>query len=182
MRKILVFLTLASCLLLASAAQAAEMRIFFFNMGEVAEKSDAYKVKIEQLRKEFEAEGKKLQQEAEAWQKKVNDFQVQQQALSASAREDRQAALATEKNNLDAKMTSYSRKRQTAEKEAEQLINRVIFYAAQEVAKREKYSALMEQNLAGAVLVDPKYDASDLILKEANKVWKNKPKEVFGGK
>lgn len=180
MRKILVFITLAMCLVFATGAQAAEMRIVFFNMGEVAEKSDAYKVKLDQLKKEFEAEGKKLQQEAEAWQKKVNDFQVQQQALSPAARTDRETALTTEKNNLDAKMSNYSRKRQTAEKDAEQLINKVIFYAATEVAKREKYSAVMEQNLAGAILVDPQFDISDTILKEANKVWKDKPKAVFG--
>lgn len=180
MRKVLVSLTLAACLLFAANAEAAETRIVFFNMGEVAEKSDAYKIKLDQLKKEFETEGKKLQSEAEAWQKKVNDFQVQQQALSPTAREDRQAALATEKNNLDAKMNSYGRKRQTAEKDAEQLIQRIIFYAATEVAKRENFSALIEQNLGGAILVDPKLDVSDLILKEANKVWKDKPKAVFG--
>lgn len=180
MRKIVIFLSLAVCLLFTSVAGAAEMKIVFFNMGQVAEKSEAYQANLNQLKKDFEPEGQKLQKEAEAFQKKVNDFQLQQQALSPEARMDREAALTSEKRNLDDKMNAYGRKRQTAEKRAEEQINRVIAYAVNELAKREKYSAVLEQNLAGAFLVDEKYDISDILIKEANKVWKDKPKAVFG--
>lgn len=180
MRRILVFLSLIACLLFASAASAAEMKIVFFNMGEVAEKSEAYQANLNQLKKDFEPEGQKIQKEAEAFQKKVNDFQLQQQALSPEARMDREAALTSEKRALDDKMGAYGRKRQAAEKRAEEQIHRVIGYAVNEIAKREKYSAVLEQNLAGAFLVDAKYDISEALVKEANKVWKEKPKAVFG--
>jgi Skp family chaperone for outer membrane proteins len=180
MRKTVIFLGMFAGLLFASAAQAAEMRIVFFNMGVVAEKSVAYKDNLDKLKKEFEPEGQKLQKEAEAFQKKVNDFQVQMQALSPEARTDREASLTTEKRNLDDKMNAYSRKRQIAEKRAEEEIQRVVAYAVNELAKREQYSAVLEQNLAGALLVDARYDISDALVKEADAVWKEKPKAIFG--
>lgn len=180
MRRIIIFLSLTLCLLFAASASAAEMKIVFFNMGEVAEKSEAYQAHLAQLKKEFEPEGQKIQKEAEAFQKKINDFQLQQQALSPEARLDREAALGSEKRNLDDKMNVYARKRQAAEKRAEEQIHRIITYAVNEIAQREKYSAVMEQNLAGAFLVDKKFDISEALVKEANKVWKEKPKAVFG--
>lgn len=180
MRKIFILMTLAVFLAFAASAQAAELKIGFFNMNEIGTSSDAYKANLASLQKEFEKEGQDLQKQAEAWQKKANDFKVQQQALSAEAREDRGSALNREKLELDDKLNRYARKRQTAEQRAQDQINRIIMYAANEVGKRENYSAIMEVNLAGAVMVDQKLDVGKAILQEANKVWKEKPKAVFG--
>lgn len=180
MRKFLVFFTLALCLVFAAAAQADETKIGFFNIQEVIGKSDAYKAKQSELQKKFGKEGETLQKQFEAFQEKANKFQLQQQALSPDAREKQQADLMREKLGLDEKAAPYMRKRQTAEAEAEQELNKIIFYAVQEYGKREKYTAIMEQSGSTALYVDQKCNLNDAILKEVNKVWKEKPKAVFG--
>lgn len=183
MRKILVFIAVAACFFAVTAnAAQAEVKIGVFNMNIVIPESDAYKAKLAELQKQFESEGKSLEKQGEAFQKEVNDFQVQQQALSAEAREERQVALQRKKRDLDDKMNNFLRKKNAAENKAQDEIGRVILYAATEYGKREKFGIVMEQNNAGAILVAPQYDITKAILQEANKVWKEKPKAVFGGK
>lgn len=186
MRKIFVLLAItmvvAMCLTIAASAQAAEMKIAFFNIAEVGPASDAYKAKVGDLQKEFEREGKALETSRDALQKKVRDFQVQQQALTPEARIDREGALNREGRELESKMQSYMQKRQLAERRAEEELHRIIFYAVQQYGKREKYSVIMDQMGSAAIYLDPKLDISKAILVEVNKVWREKPKELFGAK
>ena len=172
-----VFLALLS---FAWNTQAAELKVGFFDLNAVAQASDAYKVKNAELQKEFESEGKTLDKQNTDLQKKINDFQVQQQALSPEAREDRQIDLARQKRDLDDKMNNYMRKRQTAERRANDEINRVIGYAASAYGKRESFSFILEQNIAGVAWMNEALDVTKQVLAESNRVWKDKPKEVFG--
>lgn len=184
MRKILLFVAVIACfgISLGNTAQAADIKIGIFDITVVGNESEAYKAQLTTLQKQFDVEGKKLEKEGEAFQKEINDFQVQQQALSADAREERQVALQRKKRDLDDKLNNFMRKKTAAERNAMEQINKVIIYAASELGKREKYAIIMERQNAGALWVDPQYDISKDVLKEANKVWKEKPKAVFGGK
>ena len=181
MRKLLMICVIA-CFPLAFAGQAAELKVGFFNMPLVVRDCEAYKAKLAELQKEFDAEGKTLEKQNADLQKKINDFQIQQQALSPEAREDRQMDLARQRRDLEDKMNNYMRKRGAAEKRAQEEINKVILYAASEYGKREKFSFLLEQNTAGVVWLVDSLDLTRQVLDESNKVWKAKPREIFGSK
>lgn len=181
MRKASILLALIVCLVFAASAQAAEAKFGFFNMAEIANQTDAYKAKLAELEKEFEKEANILKKLGDDLQKKANDFQVQQQALTPEARADRGEALNREKRDLDDRAQTHMRKLQVAERRAQEEILRILAYSAGEVGKRGKYSAVFEQSQAGVIIIDPKFDLSKEILQEANKVWKEKPAELFGG-
>lgn len=181
MRKISILFALLACLVFAAQAQAAEAKFGFFNMHEIAEKIDAFQAKKAELEKEFDKESKALQKQRTDLEKKFSDFQVQQQALTPEARADRGEALNREKRDFEDRAQSHMRKLQTAEQRAQQEILRIIAYSANEVGKRGKYSAIFELTQAGVAMLDPALDLSNEILKEANKVWKEKPAALFGG-
>ncbi|MDR2504363.1 MAG: OmpH family outer membrane protein, partial [Deltaproteobacteria bacterium] len=176
----LSILSLIIFCLSAGSALAAEYKIGFFNMAVVIRDSDAYKAKLAEFQKEFDAEDKRLQKQGGDLQKKINDFQIQQQALSPKAREERELDLSRQKRDLDDKMGMYLRRRGEAEKRAQEEINNVIVYAASEYGKREKFSFVLEQNTAGVVWMMDSLDLTKQVLEESNKVWKARPKEVFG--
>jgi Skp family chaperone for outer membrane proteins len=181
MRKSL-FLSLGFLLLFPVLLQAAELKIGFFDIVEVLNSCDAYKAKVAEFQKAFEQEGKVLEKQRTDLQKKISDFQVQQQALSPAAREDRQVDLARQERDFNDRMNDFMRKRNAAEQAAQNELTTVIIYAANSYGKREKFSAVLSSRQAGAVWVTPALDITKAVLEEANKVWKEKPKDLFSDK
>lgn len=177
MRKLLFVFTLAVCMF-AVSAQAAEIKIGVFNIDQVGRNSEAFKDLTTNLQKSFADEGKALEKAEADLKKKFNDFQVQQQALSAEAREDRQVELSRQKRDFDDRMNNYVRKLSAAEKRLSDDITKVVIYAAQQVGKSGKYDLVLEQQNAGAIVVADAIDMNKAVLEEANKVWKQKPKEL----
>ncbi len=178
MRKLLVVCTFAICMF-ASAAHAAELKIGVFNMDKVGRECVAFKELTEKVSKSFEAENKALEKQSADLEKEFNNFKLQQQALTPEAREDRQVELSRKKRDLDDKANNFMRKVGAAEKRMSDDITKVVIYAVQEVSKRDKYTLILEQQQAGAIVVGSAIDINKTVVEEANKVWKQKPKEIF---
>ena len=181
MRKI-ILLTMAFVLVAAASANAAELKIGLFNMGEVALDCDAFKDAQKKIQSTYGNEQKALENKEKDLQKKFEDFSVQQAGLSAEARQDRQVELMRLKRDHDDKKNDFMRKVTAAENKSREEITRVILIATAEYGKRNKYSLILDANSAGAIHVEPSMDVTADILKEANKVWKEKPKALTDGR
>ena len=183
MRKIIMLALVSTGLFLfAATAQAAEVKIGLFNMAEVAIECDAFKDASKKIQSTYGNEQKALEKKEQELQKKFEDFAVQQAALSAEARQDRQIELMRQKRDHDDKKNDFLRKIAAAENRSREEITRVILIATTEYGKRNKFSLIMDAASAGAIHVDPALDVTADILKEANKVWKDKPKALTDGR
>lgn len=179
MRKFMPGLLLFFCLF-ALEGQAAELKVGIFDLKAVAEGSEPFKVKQAEMKASFEAEGKTLEKQGAELQKKFNDFQMQQQALNPEAREDRQMELTRQKRDYDDKMNSFMRRFGAAEQRAHDEIVSIILYAATKYGEREKFSLVLEKEKSGVVWSAAVLDITKAVLAETNKVWKERPKELFG--
>jgi outer membrane protein len=178
MRKLFIPLILIFCLLSVTAG-AAELKIGLFSLNSVATSCDAYKAKQADMKKTFESEGKAVEKQGLDLQKLVNEFQIQQQALSPQAREDRQEALKRQSREFEDKRNDFLRRYSNAEKRAQEEIISIVLYSASEYGKREKFSFVLEMDRAGVLWVEQPLDITKAVLEETNKTWKTKPKDLF---
>jgi outer membrane protein len=179
MRKIVLF-TLALCLFPVSAL-GAELKIGIFNMEGVVYQSDAFKENKKNLENTFGKERSAIEKAEQDLQAKFDAFGRQQAGLSAEAREDRKAALVREKRDLDDKANAFTRKVTAAENKSREQVTRCILLAVNDYGKKNAFSLILDATSAGAVHVAPALDITSAILKESNRVWKEKPKALNDG-
>lgn len=174
MKKIILF-TLALSLF-ASSAFAAESKIAFFNMTEVAMNCNAFKDEQKKIQSAHSGEVKALEKQRADLQKKIDNFKKQAQALTAEKREDMNMELMRLSRDYDDKQNSLNRKISAAENKAREELSRVIIVAVLDYAKKNGYTAILDSNSAGAIYVDKNADVTKAILDESNRIWKEKPK------
>ncbi|MDR2826004.1 MAG: OmpH family outer membrane protein [Deltaproteobacteria bacterium] len=175
-----ILLVFAFCLF-AVTAQAAELKIGLFNMEEVARSSDAVKENNKNLENTFGKERSAIEKTQKDLQDKFDAFSKQQAGLSAEAREERQATLIREKRDFDDRANAFQRKVTAAESRYREQVVRCIFLAVSDYGKKNSFSLILDANSAGAIHVAPALDITGAILKEANRVWKEKPKALNDG-
>jgi len=176
MKKI-VLLTLA-LFLFAGSAVAAELKIGFFNMNDVALECDAYKDAQKRIQGAHTAEQQAIEKQGQELQKKVDAFNAQASALSVEAREERNLELMRLSRDFDDRKNAFIRKVSAAENRARDEIARAIVLASIDYGKRNRYSVIQDSNTAGAMYVDASIDITADILKETNRIWKEKPKAL----
>jgi outer membrane protein len=179
MRK-MIFLILIFCLF-PVAAQGAELKIGVFNMEGVVYQSDAFQENKKNLQNTFGKEQSAIEKASQDLQAKFDAFGRQQAGLSNDAREDRQAALVREKRDLDDKANAFTRKVTAAENKSREQVTRCILLAVNDYGKKNGFSLILDATSAGAVHVAPALDITSAILKESNRVWKEKPKALNDG-
>lgn len=177
-------LTLVLCLFIAlqaGAAQAAEAKIGVFNMAEVALECDAFKEAQKKLKDTYGKDEQALTKKEQELKKKFDDFAVKQAGLSAEARQDRQVALMREKRDHDDRKNDFMRKIAAAEGKTRDQISRAIVIAVGDYGKKNKYSMIIDSLSAGVFYLEPSMDITKDILRETNRVWKEKPKKLTDG-
>ncbi|MDL2314586.1 OmpH family outer membrane protein [Desulfovibrio sp. OttesenSCG-928-C14] len=185
MRKFFLLL-LAFCFMAGTAQAAAPaqqpLKIGVFNMAEVALECQAFKDVQKQIQSSYGQEQKRLEKAEQDLQKRFEDFSVKQGALSAEARQDRQVELMRLKRDHDDRKNDFVRKVSAAEARFREQITRAILLAAGDYGKKNKFSLIMDSNSAGAVHVEPALDITAAILKETDRIWKEKPKALTDGR
>lgn len=183
MRKIsLLALTVCFFAATATAASAAELKVGVFSAPEVIMGSDAFKESEKKINDAYGKERDALEKKDKEMQKKIDDFNKQQAALSTEARQDRQVALMREKRDLDDKKNDYMRKVTAANDRMRNDLMRALVIAVNDYGKRNKYTMLIDSAGGSVLFVDASVDVTPDIVKEINRVWKEKPKALTDGR
>ena len=164
---------IAFCLLMANMALAAELKIGYVDMREIATNSEPAKKAKTTMTAKFGAEKDKLE-------KQGKDLQKQADALKNPGNQTREALdqkrseFIRKKQDLDQKAREFSAK---VEKEDVQLRNElldVVFKAAKDFAVKKGITYLVDAN-SGILYADPAMDVTKEFMEEVNRQWKEKP-------
>lgn len=177
MRRI-VLLMIAAVFLFAGTANAAEMKIAFVNMSQIAFESDAFKQEQKRMKSKYDAEQKSLEKAEKDLTKRFDDFKNKQAGLTPEARENAQLELIRQKRDFDDKAAAFRRKIASDENQVQEKIVKLVLVSASIYGKRTGLTMLMDSNTSGAIFIDKGLDVTQDVLKEVNKVWKEQPKEL----
>ena len=171
---------LALCLAMAGVAQAAELKIAYVDMRDIATNSEPAKKAKATMESKFRAERDKLDKQA-------NDLQKQAEALkrpsgnqTSEALDQKRADFIRKRQDLDQKGREFNAK---LEKEQAQLNNEmleVVFKAAKDFAVKKGITYLVDAN-AGILYADPSMDVTKEFMEEVNRQWKENPTPAAGG-
>ncbi len=166
-----VCLSFVAVLLLSNAAFAANLAVF--NLTGVTQNSDAAKALEVYLDKTYGTERDKLMKDAEAIQKKTQEFQKQAAALSEKARKDKGTALEKEVRAFEERRTKFAQKIGPEQQKKQTEILELVRTACVNYSKANKLDILIDGS-ASVAYASETVDVSQGILAEVNKLWKDK--------
>ena len=166
-------LPVAALLLMLSAVPAfAAGKIGVAQIDQITAQSDMGKESERLLNAQFGKERDSLDKEAQAFQKKVEDFQKQAAALSDKARMDKAQELDRLNRELMQKQDAYNRKVAPVAEQINTQVIQTLDQAIENFSKANGYDIII--NAQAVVYATDATNVSSSILTEANKVWKSK--------
>jgi outer membrane protein len=171
---------IAMCLLMANVALAAELKVGYVDMREIATNSEPAKKARTTMESKFRAERDRLDKQATDLQKQAVAMKNPAGNKSREATEQKRAEFIRKRTDLDQKGREYNTK---IEKEQAQLHNEileVVFKAAKDFAAKKGITYLVDAN-SGILYADPSMDVTKEFMEEVNRQWKENPPAASGG-
>ncbi len=165
MRKILI-LTMATLIMLSSAAIAAELKIGVVDMQEIATNSEPAKDAKKKMDSKYGTERKQIEKQSADLQKKA-------EALQKNATEEKQVEFIRLRREFDEKTRTFARKVEEDEVKIRQDMVTLVFRAAYEVAKRKGFDFVVDVTAGGVLYAQQSMDLTKDVLAEVNKLWKS---------
>lgn len=166
------FLAVAAVMLFAAPAFAADLKLGIFSMQYVATQCDAAKVVQKKMQDQFSGEKAALEKQEAELKRRAEEMQNQGAGLSADAREDKRTQFIRLKRDYEDKARSFLRRVEQAELKARQDITSLIVKAVQEIGATKGYTVIMDGMSAGVMHADKSVDVTQLVLDEANRIYK----------
>ena len=171
---------IATCFLMANVALAAELKIGYVDMREIATNSEPAKKAKATMTSKFGAERDRLEKQGKDLQKQAESLKSPSSNQTREALEQKRAEFIRKKQDLDQKAREFSAK---VEKEEVQLRNElldVVFKAAKDFAVKKGITYLVDAN-SGILYADPSMDATKEFMEEVNRQWKENPSASSNG-
>ena len=179
MRKMCI-MAIAMSLLMANMALAAELKVGYVDMREIATNSEPAKKARTTMESKFRAERDRLDKQANDLQKQAEAMKNPASNQTREAAEQKRAEFIRKRTDLDQKGREYNAK---IEKEQAQLHNEileVVFKAAKDFAVKKGITFLVDAN-SGILYADPSMDMTKEFMEEVNRQWKENPPAASGG-
>ena len=169
MRK-LMYLTLAVCLMMAGAANAAEpaaAKIGVVDMQAVATQSEPAQAAKKQMESKYGKERAALEKQGEALKKAAEELK------GPKASDEKKLAFIRKKQELDQKTRNFLRKVEQDEVKLRQDMVTLVFNATYNVAQRKGFNFVVDITAGGVLYADQSMDLTQDVLAEVNKMHKD---------
>lgn len=165
-----ILFALALCLACTTTAIAAD-KVGVVNLMAVTTESAPGQAADKELQTRFGAERTQLEKQAEALNKKMEDFNKQAATMSEKARMEKGQGLEKEAVALDEKGRAYAQRLSTVQEAMTNQLQELVDTACGNVAKKDGFDVLLD-GTAIVLFAAPSSDATPAVTTEVNNLWK----------
>jgi outer membrane protein len=166
--------------LTASAALAAELKIAYADMREIATNSEPAKKAKATMESKFGAERDRLEKQGKDLQKQAESLKNPAANQTREALEQKRAEFIRKQRDLDQKARDFTAKVEKEEVQLRDEMLTVVFNAAKDFAVKKGISFFVDAN-SGILYADTSMDMTKEFMEEVNRQWKESPAASSGG-
>jgi outer membrane protein len=175
MRNILLAVVACTLLCTSSAFAAKYGEVDF---GVNAKDSEPALAITKAMKQTFGAEDKKLREDKAAFDKKVQEFRVQSQALSEDAKKAKTKELRTEEMKLAQRQQTFVQRARAAEQSALRDMSALMLEATREFGKKNGYEMIIAKAQGAVLYIKNPVDVTKQVMVVVNRLYRAKLEKI----